>query len=76
MKAKFIQKGDAVDICPTADLEAGEIVRLGNLIGITRLPIKAGELGTLSLVSSDIVGNETYFKNLSVIFIVLSPFLL
>ena len=49
MKAKFIQKGDAVDICPTADLEAGEIVRLGNLIGITRLPIKAGALGTITL---------------------------
>lgn len=50
MKAKFIQKGDAIDICPTTDLEAGEIVRLGNLIGVTRLPIKAGELGTLSLM--------------------------
>lgn len=60
MKAKFIQKGDAVDICPTADLEAGEIVRLGNLIGITRLPIKAGELGTLSLMGVfELTKNQT-----------------
>ena len=49
MKAKYVQKGDAVDFMPTVDLDAGEIVRLGNLIGITRIPVKAGTLGTLAL---------------------------
>ena len=49
MKAKYVQKGDAVDFIPTIDLDAGEIVRLGNLIGITRIPVKAGNLGTLAL---------------------------
>lgn len=49
MKAKYVQKGDAVDFVPNVDLDAGEIVRLGNLIGITRLPVKAGTLGTLAL---------------------------
>ena len=49
MKAKYIQKGDAVDFVPNIDLDAGEIVRLGNLIGITKIPVKAGMLGTLAL---------------------------
>ena len=49
MKAKYIQKGDAVDYIPNQDMDAGEIVCLGNLIGITRIPIKAGTLGTLTL---------------------------
>ena len=30
-------------------MDAGEIVCLGDLIGITRIPIKAGTLGTLTL---------------------------
>ena len=47
MKAKYIQKGDAVDYIPNQDMDAGEIVCLGDLIGITRIPIKAGTLGTL-----------------------------
>ncbi len=49
MKAKYIQKGDSVDFIPSADMDAGEIVRLGNLIGITKTPIKAGTLGTLAV---------------------------
>ncbi len=49
MKARYYQKGDAIDITPMQDLAAGEIVRLNNLIGVTRLPVKAGELGTLSI---------------------------
>ena len=49
MKAKYIQKGDAVDYIPNQDMDAGESVCLGDLIGITRIPIKAGTLGTLTL---------------------------
>ncbi len=49
MKAKYIQKGDSVDFIPSIDMDAGEIVRLGNLIGITKTPIKAGTLGTLAV---------------------------
>lgn len=49
MKAKYIQRGDAIDFIPSVDIAAGEIVRLGNLIGITRLSVKAGTLGTLTL---------------------------
>ena len=49
MKARYVQKGDAVDFTPVVDLDAGEIVRLGNLIGITKIPVKAGTRGTLAL---------------------------
>ena len=49
MKAKYVQKGDCVDIIPSFDLAAGTVVKLGNLIGITRLPIKSGTLGTLAI---------------------------
>ena len=49
MKAKYVQRGDSVDFRPDADMEAGEIVRLGNLIGITKIPIQAGALGAVSV---------------------------
>lgn len=49
MKARYIQRGDSIDFVPSTDLNAGEIVHLGNLIGITKIPIKAGTLGTLAV---------------------------
>jgi len=49
MKAKYVQRGDSVDFIPSVDMEAGEIVRLGNLIGITKIPIAAGTLGSVSV---------------------------
>ena len=49
MKAKFVQRSDSVDFVPSKDLPAGEIVRLGSLIGVTKLFISAGTLGSLSL---------------------------
>ncbi len=49
MKAKYIQKGDSVDFVATRNMEAGEIIRLGNLIGITKIPVQAGALGTLAV---------------------------
>lgn len=49
MRAKFIQRPDSVDFTPSQDMSAGEIVRLRNLIGVTKLSIAAGTLGTLSL---------------------------
>ena len=49
MKAKFVQRSDSVDFTPEKDMSAGEIVRLGNLIGVVKLPIDAGKLGSLAL---------------------------
>lgn len=49
MKARYIQSGDAVDITPAQNLAAGEIVQLGPLVGITRIPVTAGTTGSIAL---------------------------
>ena len=49
-EARFVQRGDAVDYIPAVDLPAGTIVVAGDLVGVTRLAIKAGELGALATV--------------------------
>ena len=49
MKAKFVQRSDSVDFIPTRDVEAGEIVRLGKLIGVTKMFVAAGTLGSLAI---------------------------
>ena len=49
MKARYVQRGESIDFTPTADVAAGDIVKLGNLVGVAKLDIKAGELGALAL---------------------------
>ena len=50
MDARFIQRGDAIDYTPLADVAAGDVVVLSNkLVGIAKLDIKAEELGALAL---------------------------
>lgn len=49
MKAKYVQKGETVDYTPVSDLEAGAVVRLGELAGITAIPIPAGMLGAVAV---------------------------
>ena len=50
MDARFIQRGDAIDYTPLADVAAGDIVILsGKLAGVAKLDIKVGELGALAL---------------------------
>ena len=50
MKARYIQRGDSIDHTPENDVAAGDIVKLGSLVGVAKLDIKAGELGALALV--------------------------
>ena len=50
MKARYIQRGESIDYTPTADVAAGDIIKVGNLVGVAKLDIKAGELGALALV--------------------------
>jgi len=50
MNARYVQRGEAIDFTPAADIHAGDVVRLGRLVGIAKLDIKAGELGALALV--------------------------
>ena len=50
MDARYVQRGDAIDYTPTADVAAGDVVVLsGKLVGVAKLDIKAGELGALAL---------------------------
>lgn len=47
--ATFIQEGSAIDYTPGADVAAGDVVVQGDLVGITRLAIKASVLGALAV---------------------------
>ena len=49
MKARYVQRGESIDYTPTADVAAGDIIKVGNLVGVAKLDIKAGELGALAL---------------------------
>ena len=51
MKARYVQRGDAIDYTPMEDVAAGDVVVLsGKLVGVAKLDIKAGELGALAVV--------------------------
>ena len=50
MKARYVQRGESIDYTPETDVAAGDIVKLGSLVGVAKLDIKAGELGALALV--------------------------
>lgn len=50
MDARYVQRGDAIDHTPMADVAAGDVVVLANkLVGVAKLDIKAGDLGALAL---------------------------
>ena len=50
MNARYVQRGDSIDYIPEADVAAGDIVKVGSLVGVAKLDIKAGELGALAVV--------------------------
>ena len=54
MKARFVQQGATVDYIPTADVKAGEIVVVNDLVGVSRYDIKAGELGALAVLPAPV----------------------
>ena len=47
MSARYIQKGESIDYRPETDVRAKTIVPFPGFVGITRLDIRAGELGAL-----------------------------
>ena len=49
MKAAFVQLGQAIDFVPSRDVAAGEILVCNGMAGVAKLPVKAGELGSLHL---------------------------
>ena len=48
MKATYVQRGEYIDHVPAADVHAGDVIVQGKLAGITKLDIKAGELGAIA----------------------------
>ena len=59
MLARYVQKGDAIDYRPTEAVAAGDVVIIADLIGIARLDIEAGTLGSLAVVGVfDVVSEE------------------
>jgi predicted RecA/RadA family phage recombinase len=49
MSAIFKQKGDSIDYTPGADVASGDVVVQGELAGVAKLDIKAGNLGALAV---------------------------
>jgi predicted RecA/RadA family phage recombinase len=47
-EARYVQNGDSIDYVPDVDIAAGTIVVADALIGVTKLDIKADELGALA----------------------------
>ena len=48
--ARYIHKGDAIDYTPGSAVAAGDVVVQGDLIGIAKLDIPAGQIGALATV--------------------------
>ena len=49
MSARYIQKGESIDYRPETDVRAKTIGPFPGFVGITRLDIRAGELGALAV---------------------------
>lgn len=47
--AQFIQDGKSIDYTPQADVAAGDVVVVGDLVAIAKLDIVAGKLGALAI---------------------------
>ena len=49
MSARYVQKGENIDYRPETNVRAKTIVPFPGFVGITRLDIRAGELGALAV---------------------------
>jgi predicted RecA/RadA family phage recombinase len=48
-QAVFVHAGASIDYTPAADVAAGDVVVQGDLVGVAKLDIKAGQLGALAV---------------------------
>lgn len=49
MIARYIQRGESIDYVPGADVAAGDLVIVNDLVGVARLDIPAGTLGSVAV---------------------------
>lgn len=49
MATSFVHEGAAIDYTPGADTPAGTVVVQSELVGVTRVDLKAGQLGALAV---------------------------
>ena len=49
MTARFIQDGKSIDYTPSGAVAAGEVVVQGELVGVAKLDIAAGQKGALAI---------------------------
>jgi len=49
MATTFVHEGAAIDYTPVADTPAGTVVLQTDLVGVTSVPLKAGQLGSLAV---------------------------
>lgn len=49
MKAKFLYDGNSIDYIPAADVAAGDVVVIGDIVGVAPFDIPAGALGAVAL---------------------------
>ena len=50
MTARYIHPGNSIDYTPEADVSAGDVIVLGDLVVISKFDIPAGVLGALAAV--------------------------
>jgi len=48
-EAQYIQDGKSIDYMPQANVSAGDVVVIGDLVAVAKLNIAAGQLGAIAL---------------------------
>jgi len=59
MIATLVQKGDVVDFVAAADVAAGDVVVVGDLVGIAQSNVLAGETGAMAVTGVYNLPKET-----------------
>lgn len=50
MNARYVQRGESIDYIPSVAVAAGDVVIIGNLVGIAKMDIPANTLGALAII--------------------------
>lgn len=59
MKARFVQDAEAIDYTPSSAVSAGDVVVLGNIVGVAKLDIPANQLGAVALTGAFEVAKDS-----------------